>query len=223
MGTERYKRKPWISNRTLDIADEKRKAKAMRTNSDSDKRKYNILVRKTKSSAKEDEEEWIEEQCKEIQDSFDVARTRKAFGLIKKLKQYCSELYTDAKLHDANVLEELMNITPPPQEAGDDEDILREVVDWAIKKLKNNKNTSTDGIPVELIKVGAVSSTVCESLERGDNSKGMDKVTPNSYPLERLSKRVQQLQNHLLRKSFKQDIIQHHTSKVETGNRTISL
>ena len=95
VGTERYKRKPWISNRTLDIADEKRIAKAMRKISVSDKRKYNFLVRKTKDSAKEDKEKWIEEQCKEIQESFIVVRTKKAFGLINKLKkeynqnQYC--------------------------------------------------------------------------------------------------------------------------------------
>ena len=79
----------------MDIADEKRIAKAMRKISVSDKRKYNFLVRKTKDSAKEDKEKWIEEQCKEIQESFIVVRTKKAFGLINKLKkeynqnQYC--------------------------------------------------------------------------------------------------------------------------------------
>ena len=74
--------------------------------------------------------------------------------ILKRWKQYCSELYTDEKLNDANVLEELKNISPPPQEAGDDEDILREEVSWAIKKLKNSKSTCTDGIPAELIKAG---------------------------------------------------------------------
>ena len=80
VGIERYNRKPWISNRTLDIADEKRKAKAMMKNSVSDKRKYNVLVRKTKNSAEEDKKKLIEEQCEEIQESFDVVRSRKAFG-----------------------------------------------------------------------------------------------------------------------------------------------
>ena len=70
--------------------------------------------------------------------------------ILRRCEEYCSELYTHGKLHDANVLEELKNMSPPPQEAGDDEDILREEVDWAIKKLKNNK--STDCIPAELIK-----------------------------------------------------------------------
>jgi len=48
------------------------------------------------------------------------------------------------------VLEELKNISPPLQEIGDDDVILREEVAWAIKK----KSTGTNGILTELIKVG---------------------------------------------------------------------
>jgi hypothetical protein len=55
-------------------------------------------------------------------------------------------------------------------------------------KLENNKSTVTDDISAELIKAGSkklaeLLHRLCEqNLERGDNSKRTDKVTPNSDP-----------------------------------------
>jgi len=57
----------------------------MRTNSESDKTKYNVVVRQTRESIKKMKKNKSDKQCKKIHESFDVARTMKAFGLIKNL------------------------------------------------------------------------------------------------------------------------------------------
>jgi len=56
---------------------------------------------------------------------------------------------------------------------------LREF-DWVIKKMKNNKSTGRTHQSQRREISQAVPSTVCMNLERGDNSIGVDDVTPNS-------------------------------------------
>ena len=87
IGFMRRRNKPWITSKTLDLADEKRKARLNRHRSNTDKIVYSALARRTKESAKSDEVEWLKEQCSDIQESFDQAKTKKAFDLIKKIKK----------------------------------------------------------------------------------------------------------------------------------------
>ena len=129
IGFERKRTKPWISDKTLNLADEKRKARAERGKTVMKRRLYNELCRKTKESAKSDKDRWIQEKCKEIQQSFDHSKTKKAYGLIKEIKkkyeprmnnikdktgklltekqevthrwvEYCKELYSDSGIQD---------------------------------------------------------------------------------------------------------------------------
>ena len=181
VGYERKRKKPWITDTTLDLADEKRVARTKRYRSDLDRRVYNDLVRKTKESAKRDKEQWIEDKCEEVQQSFDHSKSRKAYGLIREIKkkheprmnnikdksgkiltekqeimqrweEYCKELYSDNGIHDLSILEELEAISPPTNQT--DDYIMKEEIVKAIQDLKNNKSTGSDGIPAELIKEG---------------------------------------------------------------------
>ena len=66
--------------------------------------------------------------------------------------EYCSELYKDSNESDT-VSPELEEIAPPPTD--DNEDlILIEEVEAAIKRLKRNKSPGTDGIVGEAIQAG---------------------------------------------------------------------
>ena len=48
---------------------------------------YSVLAKKTKQSAKSEKAKWLEEQCIDIQQSFDQAKTKKVYHLIKKNKK----------------------------------------------------------------------------------------------------------------------------------------
>ena len=48
---------------------------------------YSVLAKRTKQSAKSDNAKWLEEQCINIQQSFDQAKTKKAHHLIKKIRK----------------------------------------------------------------------------------------------------------------------------------------
>src|SRR5207245_11214374 len=60
-------RREWISDTTLVLAKEKRKAKENRNVSEETKRKYKKLCNETRTSARKDKQEWLEQQCKNIE------------------------------------------------------------------------------------------------------------------------------------------------------------
>ncbi|CAF1527450.1 unnamed protein product [Adineta ricciae] len=173
-------RKPWISEETLKLADDKRKLRLEKDVSIEHARLYKDFCRKVKKSARQDKENWIQNQCEEVDKGLQIGNTRQAFSLIKVLKnkfvprlnvirnaegemlqskdeitkrwtQYCSNLYKD---HGGGneVIKELEEITPPNDE--DPQDILYAEVQKAIYSLKCNKSPGSDGITAEMLQAG---------------------------------------------------------------------
>jgi hypothetical protein len=137
----RITRKPWISEETLKLADEKRRLKQRKNVSTEYTQQYKDFCRKVKKSARQDKEHWIHDQCEQAEKSLNIGNTKQAYGLIKMLRkefvprlnvirnqegtmlqskdeikqrwtQYCSSLYKDPGGGDGMV-KELEEITPP--------------------------------------------------------------------------------------------------------------
>jgi hypothetical protein len=158
----RITRKPWISEETLKLADEKRRLKQRKNISTEYTQQYKDFCRKVKKSARQHKEHWIHDQCEQAEQGLNIGNTRQAYGLIKMLRkefvprlnmirnevgtmlqskdeikqrwaQYCSSLYKDPGGED-RMVKGLEEITPPKNE--DPQNILYSEVQAAIHALK---------------------------------------------------------------------------------------
>ena len=176
----RTARKPWISEETLKLADEKRRLKLMKNVSAKYAQQYRDSCKKVKRSARQDKEHWIHDQCEQADKGLNIGNTRQAYSLIKMLgkkptprvnvlrtqegtmlqpkdeikerwTQYCSSLYKDHGGGEG-MAKELEEITPPNNE--ESHDILYSEIEDAINTLKRNKSPGSDGITAELLQAG---------------------------------------------------------------------
>ena len=152
-------RKPWILEETLKLADEKRKLRLNKNISDEHARLYKDLCRKVKKSARQDKENWIQNQCEEVDKGLHVGNTRQAYSLIKVLKNKFVPRLNVIRNAESTVLQskdevvkELDEITPPNDEVP--QDILYAEVDKAIRSLKCHKSPGSDGITAEMLQAG---------------------------------------------------------------------
>lgn len=143
-------------------------------------RRYRELYNTVKKSAKQDKENWIQQQCDAIENGMKVGNTRQAYKLVKMLKrqyvpklivikdqdgtilqwkedmmhrwtQYCPTHY-DKQEVDEETLDQLLLITAPA--GSDTEDILLSEVEEAITRLKKSKSPEADQITAEMIQGG---------------------------------------------------------------------
>ena len=126
---------------------------------------------------KKAKENWIEEQCCDIEDNLKRNNSKKAYQLVRELTrpkqgrvstiqdksgkslteekdilhrwtEYCSELYN----HQTTGNPEVLNVSPATNK--DNHPILHGEVEAAVKTLKEGKAAGVDNIPGELIKAG---------------------------------------------------------------------
>ncbi|CAF1120971.1 unnamed protein product [Didymodactylos carnosus] len=138
---KRKTKKPWISEATLKLTDEKRKLKQMKNVSIEYAQQYKDSCRRVKKSARQDKEHWINDQREQAEKGLNIGNTREAYSLFKTLRsefvprlnvirdqqgtmlqakddikqrwtQYCSSLYKDPGGGDGMV-KELEDIAPP--------------------------------------------------------------------------------------------------------------
>ena len=81
----RTARKPWISEETLKLADEKPRLKQMMNVSAKYTQEYRDFCRKVKKSARQDKEDWIHDQSEQEDKGLNIGNTRQAYSLIKML------------------------------------------------------------------------------------------------------------------------------------------
>ena len=126
---------------------------------------------------KKAKENWIGEQCSEIEENLRKNNSKRAYELVKDLTtvkqgevatvqdrlgkclteerqilnrwtEYCSELYNYKANGDPSVL------NCPQTDTEDDHPILRREVEAAVKSLKKGKSAGVDNIQAELVQAG---------------------------------------------------------------------
>ena len=175
LGKQKNKKsKPWISQETIDMADQK---KAARKSNNSDE--YDRLKREIKKQLKEDKAKWLENECEQIdefdrknksKDMFDKIRKvqRNEFQvkqitvnneagqpivdpdlIMKRWEQYGEKLFKTSSHSDKTKIEDFEQEPPP----------LISEVESALKTIKVGKSPGLDNIPAELLKNSGDSAT----------------------------------------------------------------
>jgi len=162
LGRARHSKKPWVTNEVLDLCNERRRLRKSKHVDDATLEAYRTAHREVKKKMKEAKEEWIEQQCNEIDkgmknNSKKAYKTLKALtksnksrttaienkngklltdknAIIERWSEYCQELYNHPIQPDARILKKQQK---PPEEKLP---ILREKVEAAIKTLKSGKH-----------------------------------------------------------------------------------
>ena len=136
------------------------------------------MRKEVRSAMKKDKENWIERECKAIEQGIKKNDARYAFQIIKKITtetqinktyaindesgnnltkkdvttrwfNYCSSLYNTDLNTNGTLLEQTTTSSTCTDQT---RDILRSEVEESIKHLKDNKSPRIDNIPAELIK-----------------------------------------------------------------------
>ena len=141
---------------------------------------------------KKAKENWIGEQCSEIEKNLRKNNSKRAYQLVNDLTtvkqgkattvqdssgkcltgereilnrwtECCTELYNHKADGDQLVL------GSPQTDTGDDHSILREEVEAAVQSLKKGKSAGVDNIPAELVQAGGEDvitavTTICDTI-----------------------------------------------------------
>ena len=132
LGKHRTKKKPWVTNNILDLCDKRRALKKKKKDKEAVE-EYRIVNLQVKTCMKIARETWIDDQCKEIENSLNKNDSKRAYQITKDLTtskqvrtsviqnkdgkclteekeiekrwtEYCSELYSHSTAGDPTVL-----------------------------------------------------------------------------------------------------------------------
>ena len=181
LGFVRSRKKPWISDATLDLTDQRRSVKVKLATEPGLKPAYNQLTHQIRASINSDYEIWCNENCDQLEHLQNTHQTR---GLHKKIKELTggiktAEKTTSIKDKNGSVLtdesrirkrwaeycSELYNHDVKPdntvlaglwndQPQEPEPDICVSEIEAAVKKLKPRKAPGLDGVCGELIQCG---------------------------------------------------------------------
>jgi len=166
----------WLSQRKRNtLAKQKKEMRQRRQESAECEHEYRKLCNIVRKAARADKEDWLQEQCQEIERCSGNNRSRQAYKLLKQINrpwkpkqtaikdkngkvlqgkeevkarwtEYCSSLYTESG--DSNsVITELIQIAPPPNE-DETHYVMYEEIETAVKRL--TKNTKARELTISL-------------------------------------------------------------------------
>ena len=174
-GKYRPVKMPWVTIDILALCTKRRKLKNKKNNKDRDgMAQYRAVNQEIKKGIKKAKENWIGEQCQNIDDCLKKNNSKKAYKLLqdltgtkqertttiqdkdgtcltenedimKRWTEYGSELYNYRAIGDP----EVHNV--PPATTNANHHIFRKEVEAAVKSLKKGKSAGVDNIPAELL------------------------------------------------------------------------
>ena len=208
LGFARSRKKPWISNSTLDLTDKRRHIKGKLAEAPNLKPTYNRLTREIPQSINNDYEKWCNDNCNQLE----LQNTHQTHSLHKKIKEltkgvkvptksitikdksgtiltteeevrnrwkeYCSDLYN----YDINPNVDALGNLWMDQQQDPEPDISTSEVEAAIRKLKPRKAPGVDGVCGELIQHGGVvvSSGLQTICQRAWNKEAFPEIWTKS-------------------------------------------
>ena len=166
------KKSPWISKEAMDIANQRRLAKAKGNNSENNRRNIKNLNAAFQRQIRNDKAEFLERLCTEIENESRAGRTRELFkkvneinkkftprrcvirqtdsttqtekdGIIQRWKEYTESIYKK---------EGQTEETYTPREYEKEPHIMESEIQTALKDISNSKSPGDDGIQIELLK-----------------------------------------------------------------------
>ena len=191
LGKQRQKKKPWVTAEILDMCDKRRELRKKRPEPEGSEKykEVNNNIKRCKEKAKEN---WIGEQCIEIEENLRKNNSKRAYQLVRDLTtvkrgkattvqnrsgkclteerqilnrwtEYCSELYNYKTNGDPSVL------NCPQTDTVDDHLILRREAETAVQPLKKGKSSGVDNIPGEVVQAGGEDvitalTTICDKI-----------------------------------------------------------
>ena len=165
---KKSKKPKWLSDEDLQIAEERRDMKSKR-----EKERYSHLNAEFQRIARSDKKAFLSDQCKEIDETNRMGKTRDLFKKIRNTKGiFHAHMGTikdkngmdlteaeDIKKRWQEYTEELdkKELHNPDNQGGvithPEPDILECEVKWALGSITTNKASGGDGIPVELFQI----------------------------------------------------------------------
>jgi hypothetical protein len=79
-------KKPWIVDQALNLAHKTQKSKQIKHLSTEHIKRFKDICAKVKKSARQNKENWIQEQCEEVEKGSQVGNSKQAYRLVKMLK-----------------------------------------------------------------------------------------------------------------------------------------
>ena len=196
---------------------------------------------------KKAKENWIGEQCSEIEENLRKNYSKRACQLVKDLTtmregkattvqdrsgeclagereilnrwtEYCTELYNHKANGDPSVLDCLQTDTE------DNQPILRKEVEAAVQSLKKGKSAGVDNIPAELVREGeqdifTAPSTICNKIWQTGEWGSMDPVLSHHTSQERQPTTAPELPNDQPHQPPKQSHAEDHTEQIKATSR----
>lgn len=177
LGKKQTTKKLWVTPDLLKLCDERRDLKKTKYESDEGADKYRQADKQVKMSMLKAKEDWITNQCNDIERYLEANNAKKAYQVVKDLTsskqgrpstildkngkclteskdilerwtEYTADLYSYRATGDTEKL------NTPLSTDTDSFPILREEVEEAVKSLKKGKSASIDNIPGELVHAG---------------------------------------------------------------------
>jgi exonuclease III len=192
IGRKRSKKQQWVTDEILDLCDKRRTLKKEKQSNKAAVDKYRMINRKIRKEMKQAKEEWIDNQCRTMEDSMATGNSKKAYETLRNLTksqqmpvsviddsngklltertevlgrwtEYCIELYNHKINPDTGILQNKL------VRELNSLPVMPSEVEEAVRSLKGDKSPGVDDVPAELLKhggeaVSTILTTICKKI-----------------------------------------------------------